>query len=155
MRIHNFEQFVNEAYDDYGTPMWHKYTELQDELASLKQELKDLYSDMENDPEIEIEGGKVADEWGDKIEKKEAEIKKIDDKINKMENPGPRKAREKKSDAEAKLNKNIEDIKRSIKSWPERTIPQQAEIYKTRYKIDADVAEIANVLTALKAENKI
>jgi hypothetical protein len=54
-----------------------------------------------------------------------------------------------------KILKNLEDIKRSIKSWPDRTIPQQAEIYKTRYKIAADVAEIGNILTALKAENKI
>jgi hypothetical protein len=173
MRIKLFEQFVNEAYDDYGTPLHTKWTEAQDELVSLQQELKDLkqelkdaFSDMENDPKIEPEGGKVADEWGGKlndieenIEKKKKEIEKLEAKIYKMENPAQRKnstlAATPKDAAKHLLMKNIEDIKISMRSWPDRTIPQQAEIYKKRYKLVQDVEDIAAALTELEAEKKI
>ena len=172
-RIHTYESFINEAYDDYGTPLNAKWTEAQDELASLDQELKDLkrdlkdaFSDMENDPDIKPEGGKVADEWGGKlnkieedIEKKKKEIEKLVAKIDKMENPTPRKnsttATTPKDAAKALLLKKIEDIKVSMKAWPDRTIQQQAVIYKKRYNLVQDVEDIATALEELETENKI
>lgn len=173
-RIHTYESFINEAYDDQGTPLNKKWTDAQDELASLEQELKDLkqdlkqaFSDMENDPNIEPEGGKVADEWGGKlndieeeIEKKKKEIEKLLAKIDKMENPTKRKDSTKadtpKDAAKAILVRyHLDDIKTSMKAWPDRTIQQQAEIYKKRYKLVQDVEDISAALAELEAEKKI
>jgi hypothetical protein len=50
------------------------------------------------------------------------------------------------SDSKKKLTKNIEDIKRSIKSWPDRTVEQQAVIYKKRYEIQDSLEEVTRVL---------
>lgn len=44
--------------------------------ALLKQK-KEIESEMENDPEVEKEGGKKADEYGDKLDKIDAKIKKL------------------------------------------------------------------------------
>jgi len=149
-----FEAFVSEEIK-FGTAKWDKFTNLQDELASLKQELKDAWSDMENDPEIEVEGGPVADEWGEKIEKIEDEIKKIEDKIEKMENPSPRKPRADKGDSKKILLKNIEDIKNSRKTYPDRTIEQQALIYKKRFKISDDENKIVQSIIDLENSNTL
>jgi hypothetical protein len=139
----------NEAYDDYDTPMWHKHRELKLQLIELKNDLKDAWLDMENDPEVEPEGGPVANKWADRIEKMEKEIAEVESKINKMENT-VKKARTPQSDAQKKITKNVEEIRKSILSWPDRTPEQQAEIYKKRYSINDDLETIVNVLKELK-----
>ncbi len=175
MRIHNFKKFIDEAYDDHGTPLNRKWTEAQDELASLdhelknlKQDLKQAFSDMENDPDIEPEGGKVADEWGAKlndieeeIAAKKKEIEELEAKIDKMENPAARKKKELTYEEAIHMetiktiNKNIDDIKKSRTTWPDRTIEQEAEIYKKRYGINGDIEGVLYALKKLQDEKKI
>ena len=155
MRIHNFKSFVNESYDDFGTATYRKHQALEQEIKELKDDIKQAWSDMENDPDIEIEGGPVADSWAEKIENMETELKKLEEKIKKIENPKARERRTVQTDAKKKLTKNIEDINRSVKSWPDRTLQQQAEIYKTRYKITDDLDTIVAVLKELQADKKI
>ena len=46
-------------------------------LADLKNERDQLFRDMENDPSVEPEGGPVADEYGDRLNKIEDRIYKI------------------------------------------------------------------------------
>lgn len=171
-RIQNFESFINEAaYEKYGTASYWKYEELKDELKDLKSDLKQAWIDMENDPKIEIEGGPVADAWGGKIEKLENDITDVEAKIAKMESKPVKKeltydevmaketpeykAKIKVEDAKKSLLNKIDDIKKSILAWPDRTIPEQAEIYKKRYGLKAELADIATALTELQAEKKI
>lgn len=153
MRIHNFESFVNEALTVAYSSQ--RLMNLKQAKKELEEELKDLFRQMEDDPELEPEGGKVADEWGAKLEQKEKEIAKIKAKINKMETSTQRAPREAQGDAKKKLTKNIDDIKNSRKFYPERTIEQQAEIYKKRYKIDDEVEKITAVLKELENSKKI
>ena len=50
-----------------------------DEVLELR--IKNLYSEMENDPEIELEGGPVADQYGDELNKLENKLYKINKQI--------------------------------------------------------------------------
>lgn len=138
--IHNYTSFLNEASREV------RIFDLEEELENLEADIKQAYSDMENDPDIEIEGGPVADEWGGKIDKMEKEVEKIKEKIAKLKIPI--KPREPKpfTDAKKLLTKNIDDIKQSMKSYPDRTVQQQAEIYKKRYKIKDGLETIATAL---------
>ena len=62
----------------------------EDDLWYISQELKDLYSDrgqmlIDMEEEAEVEGGPIADEYGDKLNKIEDEIQKLIAKRNKLE----------------------------------------------------------------------
>jgi len=62
----------------------------EDDLWYISQELKDLYSDrgqmlIDMEEEAEAEGGPIADEYGDKLNKIEDEIQKLIAKRNKLE----------------------------------------------------------------------
>ena len=46
-------------------------------LADYEKERKQIFTDMENDPSIEPEGGPVADEYGDRLNKLQDKIDKI------------------------------------------------------------------------------
>ena len=50
-----------------------------DEVLELR--IKNLYSEMENDPEIELEGGPVADQYGDELNKLENRLYKVNKQI--------------------------------------------------------------------------
>ena len=62
----------------FGKPKFEEVLELRDEKQDLELRIKNLYSEIENDPEIELEGGPVADQYGD-------ELIKLENKNNKDE----------------------------------------------------------------------
>ena len=55
--------------------------DLRDEKHDLELVIKNLYSEMENDPEIEVEGGPVCDQYGDELNKLENKLYKISKQI--------------------------------------------------------------------------
>lgn len=62
----------------------------EDELWDISQELKDLYADrgqmlIDMEQEAEVEGGPIADEYGDKLNKIEDEIQKLIAKRSRLE----------------------------------------------------------------------
>jgi FtsZ-binding cell division protein ZapB len=86
--------------------------------------------------------GKMMNELDEKIEAKELEIEKLEDKLYpkaKEVKPG-----DKTRDA---LKSNLEDIQKSQKSWPDRTPKEQAEIYKKRYHMSDDIQTIIDVMS--------
>ena len=50
-----------------------------DEVLELR--INNLYKEMENDPEIELEGGPVADQYGDELNKLENRLYKVNKQI--------------------------------------------------------------------------
>ena len=50
--------------------------DLRDEKHDLELRIKNLYREMENDPEIEPEGGPVCDQYGDELNKLENRLYK-------------------------------------------------------------------------------
>lgn len=155
MRIHRFESFINESSRE------DKIYDLKQERNELQNDIRQAWSDMENDPDIEPEGGKIADEWGGKLNKMEAELEKLTAKIDKMENPAARKASTAKEEtpvAQIKkiFSKYIDDINQSRKSWPDRTVEEQAVIYKRRYLSDkADLEDVKKAIDELQSEKKL
>ena len=55
--------------------------DLRDEKHDLELRIKNLYREMENDPEIEIEGGPVADQYGDELNKLENRLYQVNKQI--------------------------------------------------------------------------
>ena len=55
--------------------------DLRNEKHDLELRIKNLYREMENDPEIEVEGGPVADQYGDELNKLENKLYKINKQI--------------------------------------------------------------------------
>ena len=55
--------------------------DLRDEKKDLELRIKNLYREMENDPEIEAEGGPVCDQYGDELNKLENKLYKINKQI--------------------------------------------------------------------------
>ena len=51
----------------FGKPTFDEVLELRDEKHDLELRIKNLYREMENDPEIEVEGGPVCDQYGDEL----------------------------------------------------------------------------------------
>lgn len=167
MRFHTFESF-NEAKDLFSKTEL-KIMDLNDELKDLKSDLKQAKIDMEGDPEIEIEGGPVANEWGKKIMDLEDQIEKTKAKIQKLETPrkpgvkkeltyeeaiNKDKIKAKKT-AKSYIEKEKEDILRSMKSYPNRSYTEQAIIYKKRYNIPGDLEYIEDILKELNWKMKI
>ena len=66
----------------FGKPRFDEVLELRDEKHDLELRIKNLYRGMENDPEIEAEGGPVCDHYGDEIWKLENRLKKINDELD-------------------------------------------------------------------------
>ena len=60
---------------------YYEVLELRDEKHDLELLIKNLYSEMENDPEIEVEGGPIADQYGDELNKLENKLYKINKQI--------------------------------------------------------------------------
>ena len=59
--------------------------DLRDEKHDLELRIKNLYREMENDPEIEVEGGPVADQYGDELNKLENRLYKVNKQIAKYD----------------------------------------------------------------------
>jgi hypothetical protein len=55
----------------FGKPRFDEVLELREEKHDLELRINNLYKEMENDPEIELEGGPVADQYGDELNKLE------------------------------------------------------------------------------------
>ena len=55
--------------------------DLRDEKQDLERQISNLYREMESDPDIEAEGGEVADQYGDTLNRLEARLYKIDKQI--------------------------------------------------------------------------
>jgi hypothetical protein len=55
--------------------------DLRDEKHDLELRIKNLYREMENDPEVELEGGPVADQYGDELHKLENRLYKVNKQI--------------------------------------------------------------------------
>lgn len=111
--INSFETFVNEAMSlndpvliafraakanrekelakPKRRPLYGKERQkAEDELWNISQDLKDLYSDrgqtlIDMEQEAEVEGGPIADEYGDKLNKIEDQIQALIMKRNKLE----------------------------------------------------------------------
>jgi len=56
--------------------------DLRDEKGDLERRIKNLYREMENDPDVEGEGGAVADQYGDELNKLETRLYKVMKQIN-------------------------------------------------------------------------
>ena len=69
----------------FGKPRFDEVLELRDEKHDLELRIKNLYSEMENDPEIELEGGPVADQYGDELNKLENRLYKVNQQIAKYD----------------------------------------------------------------------
>ena len=89
---------LNEAID------YDEALTLRGMLADLEKEREQLFRDMENDPSVEPEGGPVADEYGDRLNKIEDRIYKISKQLRDYDmNEGEqldekKKAKKKKKD---------------------------------------------------------
>lgn len=150
-KIHNFKSYIDESYNKNS-----ELLQLKQDKKDLEAELKQAWMDMENDPDIEPEGGPVADSWGGKLEDLQKEIEKLDTKIKKMEAPKAKKEENPLAETKKVLMKHAEEIKRSVQSWPDRTLEQAAEIYKKRYfDNDFDQSLIVKALKELQEEKKI
>ena len=55
--------------------------DLRDEKHDLELLINNLYREMENDPEIEAEGGPVCDQYGDELNKLENRLYKVNNQI--------------------------------------------------------------------------
>ena len=55
--------------------------DLRAEKQDLELRIKNLYREMENDPEIEAEGGPVCDQYGDELNKLENRLYKVNKQI--------------------------------------------------------------------------
>ena len=55
--------------------------DLRGEKRDLELQINNLYREMENDPDIEPEGGPVADQYGDQLNRLEARLYKINKQI--------------------------------------------------------------------------
>tara|TARA_B100000902_G_C26876712_1_gene700519 strand:- start:374 stop:622 length:249 start_codon:yes stop_codon:yes gene_type:complete len=65
----------------FGKPTFDEVMDLRAEKLDLELRINNLYREMENDPEIEIEGGPVADQYGDELNKLENKLYKINKQI--------------------------------------------------------------------------
>ena len=65
----------------FGKPRFDEVLELRDEKHDLELRINNLYKEMENDPEIELEGGPVADQYGDELNKLENRLYKVNKQI--------------------------------------------------------------------------
>jgi len=55
--------------------------DLRNEKHDLELRINNLYREMENDPEIEAEGGPVCDHYGDELNKLENRLYKVNKQI--------------------------------------------------------------------------
>ena len=60
---------------------YNEVLDLRGEKADLELVIKCLYREMENDPEIEVEGGPVCDHYGDELNKLENRLYKVNKQI--------------------------------------------------------------------------
>jgi len=62
-------------------PNFDEVLDLRDEKGDLERRIKNLYREMESDPDVEAEGGAVADQYGDELNKLETRLLKVKKQI--------------------------------------------------------------------------
>ena len=62
-------------------PSFDEILDLRDEKGDLERRIKNLYREMESDPDVEAEGGAVADQYGDELNKLEARLSQVNKQI--------------------------------------------------------------------------
>ena len=88
----------------------------------------------------------------EEIEAKKKEIKIAQEKFDKFSEPKEKKP----GDSSYFVLKNhLEDVKKSIKAWPDRTDKEQATIYKKRYDMGEDIPSIIIAIEKLKTNKLI
>lgn len=85
--IEKEEQRLQNKKDSEDYRKRKKLYRLKLKLRELEHDRQLVYSDMENDPDVEPEGGMVADEYGKRIEVFDKQIAKIYTEIEKIEEP--------------------------------------------------------------------
>lgn len=72
----------------YENPLFHKNNSKADKLTNdinkLNRERERLLWQQDNDPMVEVSGGKIADEYGDKLGKIDSKMQKLVDERNKL-----------------------------------------------------------------------
>lgn len=156
--LKTLESFINEAKKS-ALELEDHIRDLETELKDLKRELKSLFEEQD------LEAGEKGEDWTDadanrygaqmnevekKIESKQEEIKKAEAQLyNLTKSRGPREPKP-GDDIRKILKKNLDDIEKSQKSWPDRTAEEQAKIYKKRYNIEYNVSKIVDIMKELK-----
>ena len=78
--------------------------DLRNEKQDLELEIENIYSQMQNDPDIEPEGGPLADEYGDKLNRLETRLYKVMKQISSYDmNEGEDEDEDKDEDDEQKF----------------------------------------------------
>ena len=62
-------------------PNFDEVLDLRDEKGDLERRIKNLYREMESDPDVEAEGGPVADQYGDELNKLETRLSQVNKQI--------------------------------------------------------------------------
>jgi hypothetical protein len=62
-------------------PSFDEILDLRDEKGDLERRIKNLYREMESDPDVEAEGGAVADQYGDELNKLETRLSQVNKQI--------------------------------------------------------------------------
>ena len=62
-------------------PSFDEILDLRNEKEDLEHRIKNLYREMESDPDVEAEGGAVADQYGDELNKLETRLLKVKKQI--------------------------------------------------------------------------
>lgn len=60
---------------------------IEDKIVTLRIERKEVMQEMENNPDVEAEGGEVADQYGERLNKIDKEIEKLQAKKKIILNP--------------------------------------------------------------------
>lgn len=137
--INEFKSNINE----------NRISMLNDAIRNLVAQIQNKRWEMENDPELIADtSGPLAQKYGQELNELEEQLAKEKAKLDKImkKQRAPGKP---KSDSKKILLANAEDIRRSRRIYPERTIGEQAAIYKKWYNITDDENTIANVLVEI------
>lgn len=160
-QIKTYNDFVNEAFN------WEADRNRRDKMETAKEELDDLLDRRKQmDIDMEEEAGEKGDDFGDEEGNKwGAEMNKLDKQIEKARakyekakevydnegRRGPRASKELTAEEAAtkQLKANLDSVKASIKSYPDRTPKEAAKIFKDRYRLNMDVDSIASALVGM------
>lgn len=124
--------------------------EIEDDLKDHQKRLKQIYADMEEDEDINNSDEKTANEYGQKINDMVDKIDKISTDLDKAHieynNVFELKEPSLISLIKKDINKNIDEIKKSISNFKDRTPEENAKLFKTRYDISGSIDDIVSVL---------
>ena len=132
---HNLDEGVFDQYDalpNRGNLDFNDVLYLRGEVADLKDEIAQIYRDMEQ--EAEPEGGPVADMYGDLLNKAEAKLYRMQKQLNDYDMNEGFKVEYKTQDGEnakSQVYKTKEEAEKKEKSLVDKAGIKQAKIVKT------------------------